>query len=358
MKRPTSAVNTGSTTGRQRNGKAMENGFGNGRNYGFYGWRTADVRDRYGITPRGYYDLLSSLWCADTCAPRMRGDWTEENRTLGQCSVTAFLLQDIYGGKVYGVPLGDGNFHCFNDVGGCVFDLTSEQFGDTVLRYDNCPEQDRSVHFAKEEKKLRYEKLKAALGAAMPRMIETKRLILRPFFPDDAEDVYGYLRDPGADCFADMRLSSPEEARAETERRQAEKEYCLAIVLKETGRVIGEIFGHPEGMFPGDQTADTFSPCWMLDPAHGGRGYAFEAVSAYIDRLFGEKGIRRVYAYTADTNLRSRRLCEKLGMRQEGLFLEHVSFTSGPDGKPAYENTVQYAILKREWEEKRALPDR
>ena len=358
MKRPTSAVNTGSTTGRQRNGKAMENGFENIGNYGFYGWRTADVRDRYGITPRGYYDLLSSLWCADTCAPRMRGDWTEENRTLGQCSVTAFLLQDIYGGKVYGVPLGDGNFHCFNDVGGCVFDLTSEQFGSTVLSYDNCPEQERGVHFSKEEKKRRYEKLKAALGAAMPRMIETKRLILRPFFPDDAEDVYGYLRDPGADCFADMRLSSPEEARAETERRQAEKEYCLAIVLKETGRVIGEIFGHPEGMFPGDQTADTFSPCWMLDPAYSGKGYAFEAARAYFDRLFGEKGIRRVYAYTADTNLRSRRLCEKLGMRQEGLFLEHVSFTSGPDGKPAYENTVQYAILKREWEEKRALPDR
>ena len=131
--------------------------------YRFYGWETADVKDRRGRTPRDYYDLLSSVWCAETCAPRLRGEWTPENKTLGQCSVTAFLLQDLFGGNVFGVPLEDGNYHCFNVVGGCVFDLTSEQFGDTVLCYDNCPEQFREVHFAKEEKKLRYEALKAAL---------------------------------------------------------------------------------------------------------------------------------------------------------------------------------------------------
>ena len=123
--------------------------------YHFYGWEAACVRDGLGLTPCDYYDLLAGIWCAETCAPRMRKDWTIENRTLGQCSITAILIQDIYGGKVYGVPLGDGNFHCFNDVDGCVFDLTSEQFGSTVLSYDNCPEQERGVHFSKEEKKRR-----------------------------------------------------------------------------------------------------------------------------------------------------------------------------------------------------------
>lgn len=134
-------------------------------NYHFYGWETADIRDARGLTPRDYYDLLSEIWCADTCAPRMRSEWTPENRTYGQCSITSFLLQDIYGGKVLGVPLEDGNYHCFNVVGDCVFDLTSEQFGDTKLDYENCPEQERSVHFAKEEKRLRYEKLKRELEA-------------------------------------------------------------------------------------------------------------------------------------------------------------------------------------------------
>lgn len=135
--------------------------------YRFYGWETADVKDAKGLTPRDYYDLLTKVWCAETCAPRMRRNWTESNRTLGQCSITAFLLQDIYGGKVYGVPLGDGNYHCFNDVDGCVFDLTSEQFGDTVLDYTHCPEQERSVHFAKAEKRARYELLKEKLSEAM-----------------------------------------------------------------------------------------------------------------------------------------------------------------------------------------------
>ena len=43
------------------------------------------------------------------------------------------------------------------------------------------------------------------------------------------------------------------------------------------------------------------------------------------------------------------RLCEKLGMRREGLFLEFISFVNNPDGTPRYENTYQYAILKKEW---------
>ena len=135
--------------------------------YKFYGWETADIKDQHGRTPRDYYDMLSFLWCADTCAPRMREQWTPENKTLGQCSITAFLMQDIYGGRVYGVPLGDGNFHCFNVASGCTFDLTSEQFGDTVLNYANCPEQFRETHFAKEEKRQRYELLKARLFARL-----------------------------------------------------------------------------------------------------------------------------------------------------------------------------------------------
>ncbi len=138
------------------------------KNYNFYGWESADVlpaNEEYaGVgNPRELYDILSTLWSADTCAPRMRSEWTRENMTLGQCSITSFLAQDIYGGKVYGVKLNDGNYHCYNVIGDCVFDLTSEQFGDEKLDYTDNPEQFRETHFAKEEKHLRYKKLKAAL---------------------------------------------------------------------------------------------------------------------------------------------------------------------------------------------------
>lgn len=138
------------------------------KTYHFYGHETATIKNENGLTPRDCYDILSGIWCADTCAPRMRSDWSPDNKTLGQCSITAFLIQDLFGGKVYGIRQSGGNYHCFNAVGDCVFDLTSEQFGDIKLDYHDCPEQLREVHFAKEEKRQRYEKLKAAFLAVMP----------------------------------------------------------------------------------------------------------------------------------------------------------------------------------------------
>ena len=123
----------------------------------FYGWEEAPAEIRT------LYEDLSKVWSPETCAPRLRPEWSPENRTLGQCSITAFLAQDIFGGRVYGVPLKEGGFHCFNVVDGVAFDLTSEQFGEETLSYEDNPEQFREVHFAKEEKRLRYEKLKEEL---------------------------------------------------------------------------------------------------------------------------------------------------------------------------------------------------
>ena len=144
-------------------------------NYRFYGWEQATVPaqsgDYPGIgTPQQLYDVLAGgIWQADTCAPRLRDGWSEDNRTLGQCSITSFLVQDIFGGRVYGILRPGGNYHCYNVVDGHVFDLTSEQFGGEVLSYQDNPEQFREVHFAKEEKRLRYELLKARLRDAVRR---------------------------------------------------------------------------------------------------------------------------------------------------------------------------------------------
>lgn len=136
------------------------------KEYGFYGWQNADVQpldDRYKDLkdPRQMYELLLGIWCRYSCSPRMREEWSEDNPTWGQCSTTSFLVQDIFGGRVYGVPLPEGGFHCYNEVDGHIFDLTSEQFGDQKLVYDLRNEQLREVHFANAEKKDRYEYLKA-----------------------------------------------------------------------------------------------------------------------------------------------------------------------------------------------------
>lgn len=142
--------------------------------YNFYGWENADVKPINNLypainSPIDLYGALSEIWCAETCAPRLRGEWTKENKTKGQCSVTAFLAQDIFGGKVYGIPMKDGNFHCYNVAGGRCFDLTSEQFGEKAkdLVYKNDYEQFREIHFAKEEKRLRYELLREKLRQSL-----------------------------------------------------------------------------------------------------------------------------------------------------------------------------------------------
>ncbi|MBO7079149.1 MAG: hypothetical protein J6W64_05005, partial [Bacilli bacterium] len=110
--------------------------------YKFYGYESKSVKPINAeyvaiLDQRHLYDLLCDIWCKETCAPRMQKDWSKDNKTLGQCSITAFLVQDIFGGEVYGVPLEDGNYHCFNKVNDVLFDLTSEQFDDTKLDYIN-----------------------------------------------------------------------------------------------------------------------------------------------------------------------------------------------------------------------------
>ena len=68
-------------------------------------------------------------------------------------------------------------------------------------------------------------------------------------------------------------------------KRLGETEYYFAITLKDGGKVIGEIDAYPEAGEPHageDAVRDTFSPCWMLNEAYQGKGYAFEAAQAFL----------------------------------------------------------------------------
>ena len=188
-------------------------------------------------------------------------------------------------------------------------------------------------------------------------VIETERLLLRPFRESDAADVLEYLSGPLPHCFANLRLTSLDDVRAELAKRAEDTEYCFAIVLKETGKVIGETDASPSTYVPpalrsrasDPPVPDTFSPCMILNAAYQGSGYAYEALHALFDYLFTRKGVRRIYAYVDDYNARSRHLCEKVGLRFEGLFRAFVSFVDDADGNPVYENTMQLAVLRDEW---------
>lgn len=171
--------------------------------------------------------------------------------------------------------------------------------------------------------------------------IETDRLVLRRFQRDDAADLLAYLREPSASCFLSMKLADLAAARVEAEKRGASPDY-VAVILRETGRLIGDLFAVPE-----DQ--DTYAVGWNFNPCFAGKGFAGEAAHALCEDLFVRRKARRLYAYVEEDNLASQRLCERLGMRREGLFREFVSFRNDEHGSPIYENTVQYAILAKEW---------
>ena len=135
--------------------------------YPFYGHEYASIKpitNEYQIINSLFdlYEILERLWSAETCAPRMRNEWKKDNPSLGQCSITSFLVQDIFGGDVYGVKLDDGNYHLFNLINNNIYDLTSMQFKER-LNYTLDYPQDRNTHFKKEEKYLRYKLLKQKL---------------------------------------------------------------------------------------------------------------------------------------------------------------------------------------------------
>ena len=59
-------------------------------------------------------------------------------------------------------------------------------------------------------------------------MIETSRLLLRPFCVEDAEDLYEYLNEPAVHCFACMKLADVEAAKAAAQERAKDANYTFA----------------------------------------------------------------------------------------------------------------------------------
>ena len=72
-------------------------------------------------------------------------------------------------------------------------------------------------------------------------ILETERLILRPFTENDAADAFEYLHEPMVHCFACMKTETMDDARKAVLERARDVEYYFAITLRENGKVIGEI---------------------------------------------------------------------------------------------------------------------
>ncbi|MGT2426292.1 GNAT family N-acetyltransferase [Amnibacterium kyonggiense] len=113
---------------------------------------------------------------------------------------------------------------------------------------------------------------------------------------------------------------------------------ALAIVLRETGRLIGDIIL----IWPEDHPSNG-EVGYIVDPDHQCRGYATEAVRAVLALGFDGLGLHRITGRIDARNPASGRVLTKAGMRQEAVLVENEWF------KGEWSTEVDFAILAREW---------
>lgn len=157
------------------------------------------------------------------------------------------------------------------------------------------------------------------------RDIQTSRLLLRPWSPEDADflfdmesrwDVKRYI---GA---APAVMTDRSEALASIERRRALNHpvYGIwAIELMSERVLVGNLLLKPIPLSVDDSTSpsEDVEIGWHLHPDYWGHGYASEAGYAGLRHAFGA-ALPRVLAVTAPGNVASQKVCGRLGMRHLG----------------------------------------
>lgn len=166
-------------------------------------------------------------------------------------------------------------------------------------------------------------------------MIQTARLIIRDFLPEDAADLHEILGDAQT-----MENCEPAYDLEKTERFLTsfciEKHSALAAVHKESGKMIGYI------LFCELEEGE-YEIGWFFNRHFWRQGYAFEACRAVIDEKFASGKAKRIVAETIDAQ-KSIRLMEKLGMR-----LEDIQCDAAQDNHGNRADLLAYALSETDW---------
>ena len=146
-------------------------------------------------------------------------------------------------------------------------------------------------------------------------LLETSRLLLRPWRPEDLEPFADMNQDPEVMRYFPAPLTREESReRMERSRRHFDQHGwgCWAVERKGGPSFIGMV-ALAEPNFHA-----AFTPCieigWRLVRDQWGQGLAPEAARAVLGCAFGTLGLADVVSFTAATNQPSRRVMEKLGM--------------------------------------------
>jgi ribosomal-protein-alanine N-acetyltransferase len=173
--------------------------------------------------------------------------------------------------------------------------------------------------------------------------IETDRLVLRPFAPEDEDFLFRHFAAPDV-CrylYDAEPFTSVEEARQLIEffaPCEDGNRNRWGVTLKGSDELIGTC-----GFMFWDRTNRIAEIGYDLAAAHWGRGYMPEAVAAALAFGFGQLGLNRIHAYTSVDNAASVRLLEKLGFANEGVVREKHCF------RGRFYDHYCFSLLAREW---------
>ncbi len=106
-----------------------------GRNIYYYGEEFGDIINSTNSpyekirTLNDLFGILLKSWDKETAYPTSKIDYIKDNDpTYGQCSITAIIVNDMFGGTIHKIKIEGGGTHYFNKIDGHYIDLTKDQF--------------------------------------------------------------------------------------------------------------------------------------------------------------------------------------------------------------------------------------
>ena len=177
-------------------------------------------------------------------------------------------------------------------------------------------------------------------------MISGKKIRLRALEKSDLAKVWEWVNDEEVMWFwaAPRNTQSLAEVEQWFARLQEVAGYSSKqfIIENEEGKTIGRIFY--EHLDTRHQRTEVGMQ--IGEKEYWGRGYGTDAVIAFLDYLFNELGLHRVYLRVQSYNTRALKCYEKCGFIQEGV-LRHHCFTRGK-----YYDELLMGILRDEFNQR------
>lgn len=174
-------------------------------------------------------------------------------------------------------------------------------------------------------------------------IIETKRLILRPIYADDAQDIFEYSKQPDVGPNAGWK---PHESLEETigvmNSIFINAEGVFGIVVKKTEKLIGTI-GLVEDPKRDNKMAKMLE--YALSNEYWGEGIMTEAAKAIVAYGFEKMGLNLISAYCYPHNERSKSVLNKCGLEYEGTLRQSEILFNGE----VYDNEC-YSISRKRFE--------